>query len=51
VQELADLGLVKSATAEARMHSIAPTFKLYMLNGREAFFGSTPWSSARCRSG
>ena len=21
------------------MHSIAPTFKLYLLNGREVFFG------------
>ena len=42
VQELADLGLVKSATVEVRVHSIAPTFKLYMLNGREAFFGFYP---------
>jgi DNA-binding transcriptional regulator YhcF (GntR family) len=39
VEELGDLGLVKSATVEARVHSIAPTFKLYLLNGREAFFG------------
>jgi DNA-binding transcriptional regulator YhcF (GntR family) len=42
VQELADLGLVKSATVEVRVHGIAPTFKLYMLNGREAFFGFYP---------
>ena len=42
VQELADLGLVKSATVEVRTHSIAPTFKLYMINGREAFFGFYP---------
>ncbi|MFF5295013.1 GntR family transcriptional regulator [Paractinoplanes globisporus] len=42
VQELADLGLVKSATAEVRMHGIAPSFKLYMFNGREAFFGFYP---------
>ncbi|MEU7840634.1 GntR family transcriptional regulator [Micromonospora sp. NPDC049114] len=42
VQELADLGLVKSATVDVRTHSIAPTFKLYMLNGREAFFGFYP---------
>lgn len=42
VQELAELGLVKSATVEVRTHSIAPTFKLYMLNGREAFFGFYP---------
>ena len=39
VEELGDLGLVKAATVEARMHSIAPTFKLYLLNGREVFFG------------
>jgi hypothetical protein len=39
VEELGDLGLVKSATVEARVHSIAPTFKLYLLNGREVFFG------------
>lgn len=58
VQELADLGLVMSALAEVRVHSIAPTFKLYMLNNREAFFGfstrswSARWPSAasRCRS-
>ncbi|MCO8276518.1 winged helix-turn-helix domain-containing protein [Actinoplanes sp. TRM 88003] len=42
VQELAELGLVKSATVDVRMHSIAPTFKLYMLNDREAFFGFYP---------
>ncbi|MFC7530492.1 winged helix-turn-helix domain-containing protein [Actinoplanes sp. GCM10030250] len=42
VQELADLGLVKSSMAEVRTHSIAPTFKLYILNGREAFFGFYP---------
>lgn len=39
VEELGDLGLVKSATVEVRVHSIAPTFKLYTLNGREVFFG------------
>lgn len=42
VQELADLGLVKSATVETRVHSIPPTFKLYMLNNQEAFFGFYP---------
>lgn len=42
VQELADLGLVKSATVEVRTHNIAPTFKLYMLNSSEAFFGFYP---------
>jgi hypothetical protein len=42
VQDLAELGLVKSATVDVRTHNIAPTFKLYMLNGREAFFGFYP---------
>lgn len=30
---------MKSATVEVRVHSIAPTFKLYLLNGKEVFFG------------
>ncbi|MEV4134418.1 winged helix-turn-helix domain-containing protein [Dactylosporangium sp. NPDC049742] len=42
VHELADLGLVKSATVQVRVHGLAPTFKLYMLNNREAFFGFYP---------
>lgn len=42
VQELAELGLVKSSVVEVRVHSIPPTFKLYMLNNREAFFGFYP---------
>lgn len=42
VQELADLGLVKSSAVEVRVHSIAPTFKLYMLNNQEVFFGFYP---------
>src|SRR5215216_5276931 len=42
VEELADLGLVKSATAEVRVHSATPLFKLYMLNNEEAFFGFYP---------
>lgn len=41
-QELAELGLVKSSLVEVRVHSIPPTFKLYMLNNREAFFGFYP---------
>jgi len=40
--ELADLGLVRSATAEVRVHSAAPLFKLYFLNNEEAFFGFYP---------
>ena len=42
VAELADLGLVGSASAEVRMHGGTPTFKLYILNGSEAFFGFYP---------
>jgi hypothetical protein len=42
VAELADLGLVGSASAEVRTHGGTPTFKLYILNGSEAFFGFYP---------
>ena len=42
VAELADLGLVGSANAEVRVHGGTPTFKLYLLNGSEAFFGFYP---------
>ena len=39
VQELADLGIVQSATATVRVHSLPPVFKLYVLNNAEVFFG------------
>jgi DNA-binding transcriptional regulator YhcF (GntR family) len=42
VQELADLGLVKSATTEVRIHGAAPLFKLFIINDEEAFFGFYP---------
>lgn len=42
VRELADLGLVKAATADVRVHGVPPVFKLYILNGEEAFFGFYP---------
>ncbi|MGZ3147275.1 GntR family transcriptional regulator [Lentzea chajnantorensis] len=42
VEELANLGLVKSATAQVRVHGAAPLFKLYILNNEEAFFGFYP---------
>ncbi|MGH7748616.1 MAG: GntR family transcriptional regulator, partial [Candidatus Dormibacteria bacterium] len=42
VQELQDLGLVKSATAQVRIHRCGQLFKLYILNGEEAFFGFYP---------
>ncbi|MGL5857876.1 MAG: GntR family transcriptional regulator [Angustibacter sp.] len=42
VAELQDLGLVTKATAEVRVHSSAPLFKVYLLNDRELFFGYYP---------
>jgi DNA-binding transcriptional regulator YhcF (GntR family) len=42
VRELGELGLVRSASAEVRVHSVAPLFKLYFLNNEEAFFGFYP---------
>ncbi|MBB4916961.1 GntR family transcriptional regulator [Streptosporangium saharense] len=44
VQELRDLGLVKAASAEIRVHGEPPRFKLYVLNAEEAFFGFYPIS-------
>jgi hypothetical protein len=40
--ELRDLDLVSEAVAEVRVHGLAPLFKLYLINGREAFFGFYP---------
>ena len=42
VQELAALGIVPDAKAEIRAHGCALMFKLYVLNGEEAFFGLYP---------
>jgi DNA-binding transcriptional regulator YhcF (GntR family) len=42
VRELSDLGLVRSAVAEIRVHNAAPLFKLYLLNNDEVFFGFYP---------
>jgi hypothetical protein len=42
VTELAELGLVQSATAEIRTQPASPLFKLYIINGREAFQGFNP---------
>ncbi|WP_019632668.1 GntR family transcriptional regulator [Actinomadura atramentaria] len=42
VHELADLGLIKSASAEVRVHNLAPAFKLYVINSEEVFFGLYP---------
>ncbi|GAA2018225.1 GntR family transcriptional regulator [Terrabacter terrae] len=42
VEELADLGLVRKATVETRLHGSAPLFKVYIVNGIDAFFGYYP---------
>lgn len=42
VAELADLGLMETASAEVRVHRSAPLFKLYVLNESEVFFGFYP---------
>jgi DNA-binding transcriptional regulator YhcF (GntR family) len=42
VHELRDLGLVASASAEVRVSGEPPRFKLYIINGEEAFFGFYP---------
>lgn len=42
VIELGDMGLVKATTIEVRVHAISPTFKLYILNNEEVFFGFYP---------
>lgn len=40
--ELHDLGLVDKASLTIRVHHAPPMFKLYVLNGEEAFFGFYP---------
>jgi DNA-binding transcriptional regulator YhcF (GntR family) len=42
VHMLAELGLVQTASVEIRVHRASPLFKLYILNGTEAFFGFYP---------
>ena len=42
VQELARLGRIKEADAQIRAYQVPPLFKLYLLNGDEAFFGLYP---------
>lgn len=42
VEELAALGLVESAAAEVRVFHTSPLFKLFLINGTEAFFGFYP---------
>ncbi|WP_225732242.1 MULTISPECIES: GntR family transcriptional regulator [unclassified Nocardia] len=42
VRELAELGLISSASAEVRIHPAVPLFKLYIINKSETFFGYYP---------
>jgi hypothetical protein len=42
VQELARLGRIKEASTKIRAYQVPPLFKLYLLNGEEAFFGLYP---------
>lgn len=42
VSELSTLGLVESASAQVRTFQTAPLFKLFLINGQEAFFGFYP---------
>lgn len=42
VRELQDLGLIQSATAQARVYPAVPLFKLYLINGADAFYGYYP---------
>ena len=42
VSELAALGLLESGSAKVRTTHMAPLFKLFILNGVEAFFGFYP---------
>lgn len=51
VNELADLGLVKSSTIDVRVHNATPLFKLYILNNEEVFFGFYPIIKHKVRVG
>ncbi len=42
VNELGSLGLVQDAQAQIRVYPAVPLFKLYLINGVEAFFGYYP---------
>jgi hypothetical protein len=46
-----DLDIVTDATAEVRVHGLPPVFKLYLINGREAFFGFYPITEHTVRAG
>lgn len=42
ITELADLGLVAKASTQVRLYGGMATFKLYIINRSEAFFGVYP---------
>jgi DNA-binding transcriptional regulator YhcF (GntR family) len=42
IEELGGLGLVRSASASIRVYGGSPLFKLYIINGEDAFFGYYP---------
>lgn len=42
LNELGHLGLVDTVTAQIRVHGSAPSFKVYVLNGTDAFLGFYP---------
>jgi hypothetical protein len=42
VDELRQLGRLDAATVAVRVHDATPLFKLYIVNGEEAFFGLYP---------
>ncbi|MEU6412993.1 GntR family transcriptional regulator [Microbispora sp. NPDC046933] len=42
VHELADLGLVRKASVEVRAYAATPSFKLYVINHEQVFFGFYP---------
>ncbi|MDN5859120.1 MAG: winged helix-turn-helix domain-containing protein [Pseudonocardia sp.] len=42
LHELAELALVQAATLQVRLYRTSPLFKLFIINGEEAFFGFYP---------
>lgn len=42
LHELADLGLVEKTSFDVRVHRVVPTFKLYIINRDQVFFGFYP---------
>jgi DNA-binding transcriptional regulator YhcF (GntR family) len=42
VRELQELGLIQSATTQIRIYPAVPLFKLYIINGTDAFYGYYP---------